>query len=303
MSEGFKDWIQNHSFTATDLENYRLCPYRFYASAYLGLKPANPLEVELTPPEVGLVVHRVLERFLRDETSAKGRLSPMQILEEEMSRLTDERPALSQPLLSFQRKKIERMLESFVQGLERERTQASSWRPRYFEWSFGGNSPPLILKDADGRTASFRGRIDRIDVNEAQKMFLVIEYKTGSSKVSGNQIKSGEALQLPIYLMAVKALLLQDYEPAGAVYHQLSDMSKRDGLLHAERLPEFLEVGPRSSSLIPASKWGSVLEIIAAKIGEVVSQIRETPEEGFVSRSEPCEPFCPYQDICRLRSG
>jgi ATP-dependent helicase/DNAse subunit B len=296
----FQIWLQEHVFSATDLENHQLCPYRFYASAYLKLRPSNPLEVELTPLEVGSLVHRVLERFLR---AGIGGAKPFGILDEELQKCTAERPHLSKPLLAIQKKKIVRMLESFADDLEKERAQASEWKPTYFEWSFGQAAPPLVLKDTDGKPVSFRGRIDRIDVNESDKTFLVIDYKTGSTKISGNQIRNGEALQLPIYLLAVKGLLLKDYEPAGAVYYQLSDMSKKDGLLHAERLPNFLDVGPRSSSLVPASKWDGALETIEDKVGEIVSAIRKTPIDGFLSHSEPCEPFCPYQDICRMRSS
>jgi RecB family exonuclease len=92
----FSQWIPQHVFTATDLENHQLCPYRFYASAYLKLRPANPLEVELTPAEVGSLVHRLLERFLK-----KNVLD----LDEELTALQAERPHLSKPLLAFQRKR------------------------------------------------------------------------------------------------------------------------------------------------------------------------------------------------------
>jgi ATP-dependent helicase/nuclease subunit B len=289
----FPQWLQEHVFSPTELEDYQLCPYRFYASAYLGLKAANPLEVELTPLEIGSLVHRLLEQFFK-----KNVLN----LDQEFATLQTERPHLSQPLLALQKKRIERMMISFVDDLERERAQASDWKPRYFEWTFGRGTPPLLLKDSDGRPASFRGRVDRIDVNETEKRFLIIDYKTGSTKISGNRIKAGEALQLPLYLLATQELLLKGYEPAGAVYYHLSDMSKQDGLLHAERLPAFLDVGPRSSSLVASSKWKATLETIQTKVGEIVSAIRKTPEEGFLSHSEPCEPFCPYQDICRMRS-
>jgi ATP-dependent helicase/DNAse subunit B len=295
----FAEWLKSHVFTATDLENYRLCPYRFYASAYLGLKPEDPFEVELKPAEIGSLVHRVLERLLRGEVTRERAAA---FLEEELKKIQEPRPHLSKPLLNLQRGRLTRMLDGFVGDLERENAEDSAWKPRFFEWEFGGASSPLVLKDADGLPVPFRGRIDRIDVNEAKKLFLVIDYKTGSTKISGNQVKSGEALQLPIYLFAVRELLLKDYEPAGAVYHQLSDLSKKDGLLHGERLPSFLGVGPRSSSLVTASKWDGVLDVLLENIGRVVSDIRRTPEEGFVSREEPCDVFCPYQDICLLRS-
>lgn len=291
----FRSWVDRHVFTATDLENFRLCPYRFYASAFLKLREEDPFEVEMSPAEIGSLVHRVLEKVLRTQKSAPS------LLDEEWARFTAGRPHLSRPLIAFQRRRIERMLASFADDLDRERAAASDWTPRHFEWGFGEDSAPLVLKDADGRPAAFRGRIDRIDVNERLKRFLVIDYKTGSTQITGNQIRGGEALQLPVYLLAVQRLLLKHYEPAGAVYYQLSDMSKKNGLLHAERMPEYLGVGPRSSSSVPAAKWDGVLEAIEAKIGEAVSAIRHTGD--FTSSPEPCEPFCPYQDICRLRSA
>jgi ATP-dependent helicase/DNAse subunit B len=297
----YADFIRTHVFTATDLENFRLCPYRFYASAFLKLRQEDPLEVELMPAEIGSLVHRVLERlFVEAGGAMPATFRPLQILNEELAALTADRPHLSRPLLAFQKVRIERMLASFMEDLERERTQASDWQPRFFEWSFGGDSPALVLKDADGRPVSFRGRIDRIDVNETLKRFLVVDYKTGSTRITGNQIKGGESLQLPLYLLAVQRLLLKEYEPAGAVYYQLSDMSKKDGLLHSERRPEHLDVGPRSSSCIPAARWNEVLESIESKVGGIVSEIRNAP--AFPSSPEPCEPFCPYQDICRMRS-
>lgn len=295
----FAEWLRSHVFTATDLENYQLCPYRFYAAAYLGLRPADPFEVELKPAEIGSLAHRVLDRLLRGDATREKAAA---FLEEELKKIQEPRPHLSKPLLDLQRVRLTRMLEGFVDDLERENAEDPAWKPRFFEWEFGGPSPPLVLKDADGLPIPFRGRVDRIDVNEAKKLFLVIDYKTGSSKITGNQIKSGEALQLPIYLLAAGELLLKGYEPAGAVYHQLSDLSKKDGLLHGERLPSFLGVGPRSSSLVAAAKWDGVLDVLRGKIGRIVSDIRRTPEEGFVSREEPCDVFCPYQDICLLRS-
>ncbi len=137
-------------------------------------------------------------------------------------------------------------------------------------------------------------------MDEKAKRFLVIDYKTGSTKITGNQIRSGEALQLPLYIFAVQSLLLRDYEPIGGVYYQLSDMSKKDGLLHAERLPSFLDLHPRSSSIVPAAQWNSTCETIREGVRGIVAKIRS---EAFESHDEACETYCPYQDICRMRTA
>jgi ATP-dependent helicase/DNAse subunit B len=81
-----------------------------------------------------------------------------------------------------------------VENHQHEIRTESSLRPRYFEWEFGKKMPPLTLKLKGGRTASFAGRIDRIDVDETQKRFLVIDYKTGPTKTTGAQVISGEVL-------------------------------------------------------------------------------------------------------------
>ena len=275
------------TLSPSELEAYQLCPFRYYAQSVLKLKAEVRNEVEMTPPETGRMLHKILEGLLSKGpvTRERGR----EILAHEIASFQKERPHISSVLLELHQRRIERTLDSFIEDYETERGEERSLTPRFFEWSFVMDEPPIRL----------RGRVDRIDVDEKQKRFLVIDYKTGSTKISGNRVRSGEALQLPLYILAVKRLLLPDYEPIGGLYYQLSDMSKCDGILHAERLPEFLEIHPRSSSLVPAVKWESTFESIQEKVRLIVAEIQKGL---FPSRTEPCDPYCPYQDICRIRA-
>lgn len=295
----FSRWLETHLFTPSELEDYRLCPYRFYAGTYLKLEEERIWEVEITPIETGRLIHRVLERFLKQSPSGDTetlKRRALQILDEEISLFSETRPNLSKVLLEISEKKIERTLASFVEDHLENRRQARTLQPLHFEWAFGTKTPPLVIKGE----IRIRGRIDRIDVDHKAKRFLVIDYKTGSTKITGNQILKGESLQLPLYVLAVQRLLLPDYEPIGGLYYQLSDMTMKDGILHADRLPPFLEIHPRSSSLIPAIKWDATLEGIEETVRSIVSEIRKGE---FPSRPDPCEPYCPYRDICRIRSG
>jgi len=296
MTDTFSAWLNDHVFSPTELEAYQLCPYRFYAQAFLKLQPEVHREVELTPPEIGQTLHRVLEKLMSQGAKSFERASSL--LEDELQTLLPTRPHLSKVLLEFQKKRMLRTLESFTEDLKEERSAASPLQPKYFEWSFGQRTPPLEIDDGHGGKIRVRGRIDRIDVDEERRQFLIVDYKTGSTKITGNQIKSGDALQLPLYVLAVQQLLLPGYEPIGGVYHQLSDMTKKDGLLHAERLPAFLDLHSRSSSIVPAAQWDATLENILTRVREIVDAIRS---ERFESHETACEPYCPYQDICRLR--
>ena len=294
--QSFQEWIQNHTFSPSEFEAFELCPFRFYAQSFLKISAENPWEVELTPSEVGQLMLEILETLLR-----LNPMTPMDLLIEEKfaeGGWTTKRPGLSPVLLEFQKKKVERTLKSFLEDRAKEMLQKDSLQPKFFEWSFGKETPPLLLEGAKN-PIKIKGRIDRIDVDEKNKRFLVIDYKTGSTKITGGQILAGKSLQLPIYLLAVQKLLLPDYQPIGALYYHLSDMSKKDGLLHTERLPASFDIHPRSSSLIPPGRWDSFFEETHERIQNLVAKIRTGI---FTSQSEPCTPSCPYQDICRVRS-
>ena len=296
----FKLWLQDHIYTPSELESYLLCPYRFYAESFLKLEADSELEVELSPSEIGSLLHRVLEKILKSSEPTCERA--MSLLEQEITERSPAHPQWIPALVENQKKKIALTITAFLEDDAEERKKARSLQPRFMEWSFGKKSDPLVLTH-EGKQVRLAGRVDRIDVDEEAKRFLVIDYKTGSTKITGNQIRSGASLQLPLYIWAVQKLLLPDYEPVGGLYYSLWDMSKKDGILHADRLPPFLEIHPRSSSLIPAAQWKIVFQSLRQKVFEIVAKIEK---EEFPTLApdvwEPCEAYCPYQDICRMRS-
>ena len=73
--------------------------------------------------------------------------------------------------------------------------------PSHFEWKFGANGVPgYDLPLSDGRVVTFTGTIDRIDVNEAENRFSILDYKTGNKKIEYDMLYSGASVQLPAYL-------------------------------------------------------------------------------------------------------
>ncbi len=293
----FAQWIEDHTFTPSELEGYRLCPFQFYASSYLELDPSPEWGPELSPAERGILLHRILERlFTEDRSGIKA------ILKQELDRITRNRPNLIPALLRMQEGEILKTLEQF---LEKEKPPSSQQparreglRPTCFEWSFGKKTPPLILEPPGNGPIPIGGRVDRIDIDRENKRFLVIDYKTGNRKITGSQIARGESLQLPLYILAVKELLLPDYEPIGGLYYHLSDLSCNTGILQADLLPERLPISARSSTLFPKDRWESLFRLVRGRVGEIVSQIKR---EQFTPSEEPCEPWCPWKDLCKIR--
>lgn len=99
------------------------------------------------------------------------------------------------------------MLELLKKNIAELEAKRDNWQPYRLEYSFGvGWEPPLIVSFEDGTELSFRGFIDRIDVNDDGN-YRVIDYKTASSLPSATDLKKGARLQLPLYAKAVEDAL------------------------------------------------------------------------------------------------
>ncbi len=63
-------------FSATALESWARCPMRYFLQRVLGAEEPEPWSADVGPPEQGILVHRILERFFaeRIKLAAQGRL-------------------------------------------------------------------------------------------------------------------------------------------------------------------------------------------------------------------------------------
>ena len=105
--------------------------------------------------------------------------------------------------------------------IEEERLETDGFVPSYFEKWFGADRGGIDVPcPCGGRTLSFHGRIDRIDV-AADGRFRVIDYKTGKLMGKDQDIAGGTALQLPVYLMAAARILGAGIETGEARYRHV----------------------------------------------------------------------------------
>lgn len=303
LNQQWQEQLKDHIFSVTELQAYQRAPFAYYCERVLKLASYEDESVDLEPVEVGVLVHRVLETYYRDFLKASILPSPdtarlSQILADEMKAVLSDREGIPAFLLERQRQRIERVLVAVLtKDHDDFHSQASPLIPTYFEWEFGrGDKAPLILPGRDGQPLALGGKVDRIDVDPVKKTFLVIDYKTGSRKVTGKDIERGTALQLPIYIRAVQELLLPDYQPIGALYFSLADMSKRDGMLRLDYVKDYFDFSLRSSSLMTPDKWEEVLKESLETAQDVGAEIRAG---RFPPCEEICASFCPYQDMCR----
>ena len=210
----------------TRLESWATCPYRHFLGNVLNLSAWETPEDVLTisPLERGSLVHAILERFIKEAMDA-GAPSPREgwtpLQRERLREIAQaefreaERRGVTgrRVLWEVAQEDILQDLERFLDDDERYRAD-EGMQPRYAEYAFGFDGPPVAMALPDGGEVRFRGFIDRVDVARDGLRAVIMDYKTGSSrqyeKMKDDPLMAGKRLQLPVYAMAVRETLLPD---------------------------------------------------------------------------------------------
>jgi RecB family exonuclease len=194
--------------SATQLETFAFCPFKYFAGHVLGLERWDEPERiwSADPGEIGSAVHDILEQFY------KQALLPLQPKLRETYR-RELRDITRERLAEFERTNVTglpvvwslrraALLRDLLRFLDFEIARADALVPKEFEKNFG----PVPLRFSPKLTLSLRGRIDRIDVGGGAARIL--DYKTGKAwHKKDDALDGGEALQLPLYALAAKEAL------------------------------------------------------------------------------------------------
>lgn len=174
----------------TRFDSYRNCPFTYYLKdkEILGEMRLDDRAEELAAWEYGNLAHEALEEFglsdLRDSTDESA---IREFLEEQVDRQLVERFGTAIPaVVAMQGESVKRRLAHFA--AEQVVRRKEGWKivavERRMEVTYGHTR--------------FNGKCDRIDRNEFNGKWCVIDYKTWDTK--DRKVKKGEEpLQLPLY--------------------------------------------------------------------------------------------------------
>jgi ATP-dependent helicase/nuclease subunit B len=289
------------------LERFRGCPFSYYA-AY-GLRLRERKVYKLAAPDLGNFFHEALDRFanrLQEQKRDWGNLSEQEhrSLAAEITR--ELAPALQSEILSSTAR-YRHLTRRLQQTLERSARVLGShfrrgkFRPLGVEVGFGpGETTPALRIDLpDGLSLSLAGRIDRLDGAEAQeKLYIrVVDYKSGSSKLTPLEVYYGIKVQLLLYLKVAvdlaRSLLGRTEDqsqvevmPAGALYFRVHDPLVRSiRPLDDEEVEEQLQKDFRPGGFVVAEN--EVIELMeeGLKGSSTVMPIR-LKKDGTVSKSD-----------------
>jgi ATP-dependent helicase/DNAse subunit B len=279
--------------SASALETYARCPFRYFLSAVLGLTPQEEPEhvSSLSPRDRGALLHDILYDFftrLREAGQFPLAVQDHSVL---MSLLMQ---VAEQHCQAFARTKTtgfplmwelaqERLHERLAVLLRRECEATNSFLPTAFEAHFGMETVdkghpffpriPVRFSLDDGEEISLRGRIDRIDLLAAHQRARIYDYKTG--KPVRGRFAGGTVLQLPLYLFAARTLR-PDLLWESAEYLYIDHPNRKQN-------PLFID-----------ETWAESLAILRTIVTTLVQGIQAG---CFAATPSSCHS-CPFPSIC-----
>ena len=304
--------VDGRTFSATELERYASCPYRFFLERVLKIEPPEELALAVDYLQRGRRAHDVLAAYHHQINEQLGRPGSPGELDPEASRSlieqavdevlgTEPHDGVQAALHEIDRRLLLAWMEGY--GPQHEKYDAlwkkcdDPLRPAWFEVSFGrpldGEGPPsteLPLElTTERRTIRLAGRVDRIDLGQAdgQPVFNVIDYKTGKApRPTDDSVIAGTTLQLPLYAMATERLLLADRKatPWQAGYWELKQRGFRDR---------------DAMKMDSKTDWQTLQRTVVETVGRLVRQISEG-QFPVCCADDNCTGLCPYKTVCRI---
>jgi len=309
---------KNKQYSASQLEEYAKCPFQYFAKRILQLEIIDEPTEDLEALELGSVIHSILYEFYSkindagilishcdDKTFAEAEKILFTIAQNKIEKLH-----LKSETVFYEKEKIlgvngEKKNSILYKFLEDERNNVDGYTPNYFELEFGDfskekNNEEKILKVGGVKV---RGKIDRIDLDESQSKYKVIDYKLGGRKPAVKDLQLGLSLQLPLYVYASKKLieaeLNKNIVPAAAIIYSLK-LSKDDfgkkiiHLFSARKNIDEADILKSNEELIKICE--EVIPLYVEKISNGIFNLSSLEDK----ENKVCR-FCDFKSICRIQ--
>jgi hypothetical protein len=291
----------SHPLSASVLEDYARCPFRFFARRVLQIRPEGEGGEELDPLASGRLHHAVLEMFFKDR-QASERL-PVRADEDDRTALDR---AIEQVVSDFVRREHVGHPELLKVRLGRLRTEL--WRlieheakeppepgclPALFEWKFGPLAIASVHGDDHKMALHIHGIIDRVDLGDGKA--LVLDYKAGRRERYQSQLNDKllqTSFQLPLYVAALRA------DPKLNADKPLQSVVARYYSLRQGRVTTPLD-NPTMTTLDPAER----LRNPDGNVAEVAYHLWRRLRDGdFAVAPRTCEG-CGLESVCRISAA
>ena len=292
-------------FSASKLETYRSCPFKFLVTYVWQQKAAEAAGEDMDPMQRGSLLHRVLEKFIRRHLEEKLQQAQYAELQKELDEIFDtvcqeyaDKGWLYPGDFWQHDKEQQRILLQRWLRSEIAYSELGEWRPVSTEQVFGKKGMGEVALDINGRRIYLNGKIDRID--RAGETYFITDYKSGDTPN-----KKGFAdtdLQLPLYLLA--AAMQTKGEVAGGGYYSLKDAERKERFIFPAAAgtvtwKTFSEAKDANGTATAISDVGDLQATLQRVLGDMLEHMGKG--DFSPTPSNDCERNCPAAEICRFR--
>lgn len=279
----------------TQFEDLLSCPFKYFAARLLKLEALGEMRAGMDSAERGTLIHRILHRFTRGLAAA-----------------APDWPEQAEKALAFLEETVDDVLgergDDLFREVERLRLLGDDHSPGLLKewlreeqkragegWRFEASEAPFEGLPVGNTGITLKGRVDRIDSNEAEGKILW-DYKTGNLPPSKEVLKEMVRPQLPAYLLSLRKGLLPGLGPckdkvrAGYIFLKNAPDVTIDPLKDYRKDVDWDDFLPR---------WE---EEVAKRIeGPLQGLFRADPKPPPEKRGGACE-CCAYSNLCGIDS-
>lgn len=192
-TESLKKYLKNHlTLSYTSLNNYALCPFKFYAKNILKLEPYE----ETFPILIGNLFHFCLSKMYEKEFD----------LEKEYYSYLKNKNLNSKE--KFYINKLFSILKNDIDVIK--------WQETHTTYSSHLTEKKIEINKSKEIKITFTGIIDKLNYIQKDNInCIIIDYKTGDIKTSLDNINYGLNMQLPTYIYLIQKGLGPKYSVDG----------------------------------------------------------------------------------------
>ena len=295
LEEFISHYNPDFTWSPSRLNRYGACPFGFFAQSVLQLEEWLDPEEGLDAMRRGSLLHAVLEHLYRGTCAEGLALTPenqetvIQHLDRTCDQLFPRAPERygfrPNALWRYEQQELRRLLRALIVW---ECNQVTTYHPYQQELRFGvtgGTLPRYLCKDSQGTEFYLHGVIDRVDRDANSGALRVLDYKSGSTPYSLQDILAGRALQAPLYALAAEGLLGERVLESAYLLIPKREFSGKIST------PD----GAAASSDVQAA---------LDQAGKFVRDIRRGVFPSLPSNSSSgslaCSSYCEYTNLCRV---
>ncbi len=300
-----------HIWSASQLNDYGICPYRFFVDRVLRIEPLREPQLGMDARQLGLLNHKILEQTYRRLAEQGVTLEPahtddaVALLESIATEALEHAPQQlgfrESPVWEQQKTVLLNWLKALVRydfvemhaHLKKKGYTVDNRQPYQMETPFGIGGYGSLLKfdDADRPPIYVTGIIDRID--RVGDDVLVLDYKTGSTEIPIKELEKGRNFQMMLYMLTAQDILdaqraSQPDAPAHVAGGFFLHIRKR-------KISGELRADDTAHEIIMSAARQTISRYVArAQSGDF------TVHPSQIGEKHRCIKFCDFYKLCRL---